>query len=211
MGHSWGTVIGSLFVQRYPDLTQAYIGVAQLVNLNDGAALMATEVRKLALEQNATKDVETLDNLVKTLYHSFSKTEEVVINIYKVAKKYLTCNLDNWIFFKTGILSPYFSLNHLTYYPKMKVLQEDLLEYSAKFDLRELYTEYEIPVIYIMGEYDLHLKYLVEEYYPTIKAPYKNLLCINNAGHIAMMDQPDEFRDVLFKVIQDIDKNIMSV
>lgn len=211
MGHSWGTVIGSLFVQRYPDLTKAYIGLAQVVDLNDGIALMAAEIRKLAFAQNATKDVETIDNLVNSLNRCLSITEKAVMNIYKVAKKYLTYNLDGLIFFKAGILSPYFSLKHLTYFPKMEALQAPLSEYITKHDLREICTEYEVPVIYIMGEYDLHLKYLLEEYYPTIKAPFKNLLYIKNAGHVVMMDQPDEFCNVLSRVLQESNRNIMSI
>lgn len=33
MGHSWGSVLGSLFIKKYPQLVQAYIGVGQVVNM----------------------------------------------------------------------------------------------------------------------------------------------------------------------------------
>ena len=35
VGHSWGSMLGTLVVQRYPELFYAYIGVGQVVNLID--------------------------------------------------------------------------------------------------------------------------------------------------------------------------------
>ena len=34
-GHSWGSVLGVLLVQRYPELFSAYVGISQVTNLTD--------------------------------------------------------------------------------------------------------------------------------------------------------------------------------
>lgn len=204
MGHSWGTIIGSQFVQRYPELTKAYIGISQIVNLNDGAALMAAEIRKKALVQGESKDAEILDRLQKGLHDSLKATEAAVIKMYKVAKKYFSYVEDSLIFIKVGIVSPYFSLRHLTYFLRMEKLQAPLSKYAIKYDLRKLPSNYHVPVIYMVGEYDLHFNYLFEKYYPFIEAPYKKLITIPNAGHNVMMDNPDEFNRAIQQTLQEL-------
>ena len=33
VGHSWGSILGTLVVSRYPELIQAWVGVGQVVNI----------------------------------------------------------------------------------------------------------------------------------------------------------------------------------
>ncbi|MGG4407471.1 alpha/beta hydrolase [Niallia taxi] len=206
MGHSWGTTIGSLFVQRYPELTKAYIGISQIVQLNDGAALMAAEIRKKALVQGANKDAEILERLQKGLHDSLKATEAAVVKMYKIAKNYISYMSDSFAFLKAGAVSPYFSLRHLSYFLRKEKLQAPLSEYAIKHDIREQSSSYSVPVIYIVGQYDLHFKYLFEQYYPLIKAPYKNMISIANAGHNVMMDKPDQFSQALQKGLREMNK-----
>jgi pimeloyl-ACP methyl ester carboxylesterase len=35
VGHSWGSLIGILSIQKYPDLYHAYIGIGQLANMQE--------------------------------------------------------------------------------------------------------------------------------------------------------------------------------
>lgn len=204
MGHSWGTIIGTMFVQRYPELTKAYISISQIVHLNEGAALMAAEIRKKALVQGESKDAEILDRLQKGLHDSLKATEAAVLKMYKVAKKYISYVEDSFIFIKAGIVSPYFSLRHLTYFLKMEKLQAPLSKYAMRYDLRKLPSNYHVPVIYMVGEYDLHFNYLLEKYYPLMEAPYKKLITIPNAGHNVMMDNPDHFNSAFQQSLQEL-------
>jgi pimeloyl-ACP methyl ester carboxylesterase len=33
VGHSWGSVLGLFFIQRYPELVEKYVGCGQVVNM----------------------------------------------------------------------------------------------------------------------------------------------------------------------------------
>ncbi|MBB3108852.1 pimeloyl-ACP methyl ester carboxylesterase [Paenibacillus phyllosphaerae] len=201
MGHSWGTIIGSLFVQRYPALTSGYIGVAQVVQLDEGVERMAAEIRKRAEAQGSTKDAAAVDRLAASLRQSFVKTEKIAADLYRIAKRYYAYKPDPWMFIKTGLRSPYFSLNQLAYFSKREALQAPLAEYVSRFDLRERGVGFEVPVVMMIGEYDLHFRYMLDDYYEMIQAPSKQRHTIDDAGHDTMLEQPEAFSRALKGIV----------
>ena len=61
-GHSWGTVIDSIYAQKYPEDVKCYIGISQITNLYENKL----DIARSALEQkeiNGTKDEEELQEL----------------------------------------------------------------------------------------------------------------------------------------------------
>ncbi len=55
-------------------------------------------------------------------------------------------------------------------------------------------TRFGVPVYLLHGDADQHtLTSLVEEYYPIVEAPAKNLLLLPGGGHCAVLMQPATF------------------
>ena len=71
------------------------------------------------------------------------------------------------------------------------------------FDLREGYTEFKVPIIFIAGDKDWITPYpIVEDYYKQINAPKKDFIFIENAGHSPMMDNPESFCDTVITALE---------
>ena len=65
-GHSWGTVIGSIYVQEHPENVSCYIGISQVTNLYENKLNAA----RTALEKDeikGTEDEQKLTELIKRM------------------------------------------------------------------------------------------------------------------------------------------------
>jgi len=111
----------------------------------------------------------------------------------------------------TGLTSPDMNLQDMKWFFVMSdsrrlfSLEHNIMEYAFfGFNLRELGTEYEVPVYYIagVGDYSLPQKD-VEAFYNEINAPKKNLIWIKNAGHSMFMDQPEAFCDAVKECLRE--------
>lgn len=204
VGHSWGTMLGSQFALAHPELVEAYVGIAQAVDINDGVLHMAKYTRQLAKEQKAEKDMAALERIIKQIQHKNTVAEKETMDICKIAKRYMPINMDTTIFLRSGLFSPYYTLREMTYYAKMDELTKPFLPYLLDYDLRKIGSRYEVPIIFILGEYDWHMNLLAQEYFDTITAPTKKYISIPGAGHVAMMDAPAAFFASLHAALQEI-------
>ena len=54
-------------------------------------------------------------------------------------------------------------------------------------------NEFKIPVIFICGSEDWMTRYTIEDYYDSVKAPYKKLISMQGIGHNTLLVEPQEF------------------
>jgi len=193
MGQSWGSVLGSQFALEYPDLTQAFVGVGQTVNVTGGMLKMAEYVRSLAEAQHNDTDMAAIDEIVTRIKDSAVIPNAEALEIYKIAQSYVTVDMNTTVFMKALLTSPYYSLSELTYYGKQEQLAESLIQYLLTYNLYDYGSNYEVPIIYIIGDQDWHNRIAAEEYFNDVNAPYKQFILIEDAGHVTMLDQPESF------------------
>ena len=62
MGHSWGSTLGTMFVNKYPELVKAYVGIGQNVSINDGEKLIAEETLKVISEKDKDDYLEIVSD-----------------------------------------------------------------------------------------------------------------------------------------------------
>ena len=203
LGHSWGSVLGSLFIKKYPEYVDYYIGVGQVINFKENETVGFKKALERATEANNIKDIKALKAL-EPYPSSKYKAEEMnkMMKLRKIQQKYHLAAGPN---FKLGcaiFTSPYTTFkegmsllsNPVDLYPK-------IFKYLfGEYDLKKRTPIYKVPIIYIMGEDDWQTPYtLAKSYFETIQAPYKEFITIKNAGHIAMIDQPQAFAKALVK------------
>ncbi len=61
MGHSWGTVLGTMAVQTFPEDYGAYIGVAQVVNMADNERIGYEKALEMAKSAGNLIDIRALE------------------------------------------------------------------------------------------------------------------------------------------------------
>jgi len=202
LGHSWGTIIGTLAAQKYPEQFHAYIGAAQMVNIQKSDQYIYDLVLKGAENNNDEKLVKTLKENGRPPYYN-----EKVLSTYRPVmtnyRKYY--RLDN----------PYQEPNPGWYNPlsilwipeynlmdKIRVFRGMVDTFNIMYpqihhiNFVKQATEFKIPVYYMIGEHD-YTAQLIEEYFNKIDAPSKNLYWFENSGHGEIWSEPDKFHQLM--------------
>lgn len=216
LGHSWGTVLGSAYVQKHPEKVKAYLGVGQGVDIFKGYVLAANEAMRLAKEKNNAEDANRLLEIAAQLSspnkENLFRLKEIM-EIQKYTKKYMAYDSKTsalgqmWM----GIASPDFLLDDVKWFltlmklDKYISLESSLIGEFTNFDLNKLNNQYKVPMYYISGEADWQTpRVMVEEYYKKVEAPDKAMIVIKNAGHSPFVDQPEQyqeaFKSLLFRI-----------
>jgi len=60
IGHSWGTMLGLLVVRDHPELFHAYVGMGQLVNLEENETISLEFVRREAEKEGNDEALRVL-------------------------------------------------------------------------------------------------------------------------------------------------------
>jgi len=212
MGHSWGTVLGSMYVQRHPEKAASYIGVGQAVDM-PAADLLAKNTAVLRAE--AKGDLRYIDKVTAQYDIVASAKASDMDNFMKMrslTSKYLVCSgaMPDWKMIWTGIISPDMSFRDLrwqlipmTNIKKYFELQAPLMPILFDFNIYETGSKYEIPVYLISGDGDWITPYpLVRKFAKTLTAPKKEMILLENTGHNPFLDNPKAFCKAVRKVLK---------
>lgn len=208
LGHSWGSVLGSLFSKQYPELVQAYIGVGQVVNMMDNERVgyeKVLEAAKMAGNDNDYRDLLRLKPYPRPAFD-----DGMIRNLMKVRKfqrKYKLSAGPTTELILNALGSPFYTLKDMRYFFISGAFgegQRPIWEYLwESFDLSSMGAAFDIPVFYIHGERDWQTPYpLAQQFFSTIKAPLKLFYSIPEAGHVPMLEQKGKFNEALFDILE---------
>lgn len=203
VGHSWGSVLGTLTAARYPHLFHAYIGVGQMAAMADNEAVSYRFTLETAKERGLAKAVRELERIGPPPYSLRSLGVQrkwlgrfggwshrgsmwrLLLQPMLTATEY---TLGDCIRFMRGAQ---FSLQHL--WPELMTV-----------DLRVQVPRLEMPVYYLVGRYDQNTPWqLAVEYFNQLSAPSKELIWFEHSAHVLMPEEPEKFAEVMRKVLQD--------
>lgn len=209
MGHSWGTVLGTMAVQTFPEDYSAYIGVSQIVNMADNERIGYEKVLELAKAAGNQKDIKALEAVAPYPPSEYDPSYTALMTVRTYQNKYgISVNIDlgNII---SILATPYYSFNELknsSIFSPLKVLsdQGDVARFLMEgADMRDYETDYQIPVYYIMAENDYVSPYpLAKEFFDEIMAPDKQIFSIPESGHLPFIENKAEFDRILLEVIR---------
>lgn len=207
MGHSWGSVLGSLFTMKYPQLVLSYIGVGQVVNMVETERIGYDKVLECARSAGNEKDVECLLALSPYPLQTYDSIMNAkFVKLRKLQAKYKLAAGPSKELVWSAITSPFYSIKDMRYLfiPNlMKVRHGAILdELFRNYDLTTVGKNYEVPMFYVQGEADWQTSYaLAKAYFATIEAPVKRFYSIPDAGHLTMIDQKELFNKALYDII----------
>ena len=201
MGHSWGSVLGVLTVQKAPELFYAYIGMGQVVRQleserlayaymvqefgNAGNRGMVRKLKKFPIDQGAevTNRYLAVRSLGMTklgigiMHHSLSMAEPVMTIL-----RYKGYSWRERLNFAKGSL---FSLNCLW----DSVLQTDFVRQVPRL---------EVPVYVLQGRYDYQVSYvLAKGFVEAVEAPVKGFYTFWDSAHSPCFEEPEKMIGIL--------------
>lgn len=205
LGHSWGSVLGSMFALEHPEHTLCYIGCGQLINTQENERIGYAKLKEAITMSKNKKDYARLQNLGEYPLDYFDK--DVFWKMGRMRSlqgKYdLGLRIDGKmvsLFLKSPIIGWKDILPFLTGMMVSSRVMDELM----RFDLRQMGCTYDVPVYYVLGEKDQQTPVEIGiAYFNEIKAPVKKLYVVKDAGHVSMIDNTAEYRKAICKIVSD--------
>jgi proline iminopeptidase len=191
LGHSWGSTLGSVVVQKSPSDFYAYIGVGQVVSersLNHARYEWLTEKIPSLLSAKDRNDLKRMDPYAPVSIQYVWRYGGVLHNITSEQLGQITSN------------SPYSPEKFTSeLYDKGFALSLRMLETEMNsIDLLKQATEVPIPVYFFLGRYDYVTPTApVLEYFKRLQAPHKEVIWFEQSGHHMDVEEPVKFQQVL--------------
>jgi pimeloyl-ACP methyl ester carboxylesterase len=196
MGHSYGTVLGSVYAKLHPEKVKAYIGIGQLVSLNDADIYSYNDA--LAKAMVAGDDTSEMENAYKEYLNNpgiptLLALRNLTSKYHPVSKEADQIGL--------ALFSPYAGIDDIRWFAKQLgdidefvALNKQLFDYVLSFDAYNEPLEYQMPICFIQGSEDwICPTDKASEYLDALDAPYKELYVIDECGHDVQCADPEHF------------------
>jgi len=200
LGHSWGSVLGTQYILRYPNDVIAYIGYGQVVDMLRGEKLGYDELRKSLEEKGAVKGIKKLDAL-GDYPHGAKNYPKTILRFRKLQIKYgYGVNTKKLMDIVTK--SPLFTVKDGFAMWRGQRLNKRLVANLVKYNTWDI-TDYSVPVYYILGRKDWQTpSVLAAEYFERINTPQKGLYWLEDVGHFPEVDNPEGFCAAVKEIVQ---------
>jgi pimeloyl-ACP methyl ester carboxylesterase len=203
VGSSWGTIIGTLAVQRSPELFSAYVGTGQMVDPFATDKLMYAESIR---DADARGDHGTAGTLRSMGPPPYEDTLDYPIAIASNPK---------WMHFDHGedyhqsaeypaslFVAEYTLIEQLRGMAAIAETYDVLYPQLADTDFRLTVSELGVPVYLVEGRYEAAgRETLADEWYRQLSAPSKEYLVFDNSGHTPPYDEPGRFADLMKDIL----------
>lgn len=200
LGESWGSALGIMAVQRYPELFHAFIGTGQMVAFLENDRICYDFALRLAAERGDTKQVEKLKQQGLPPYYGN--------DVFWKSATYLTETL-NYMNQNPAIANGFNTLQDLAgseygLYDKVNFIRGLLDTFGVVYqqlwdvDFRKQATRLEVPVYFLIGRHDVNAPpKLTEEYFNLLTAPHKELIWFERSGHNPWVNESTKFVDAI--------------
>jgi pimeloyl-ACP methyl ester carboxylesterase len=194
LGHSWGSLVGAIAVQRRPDLFHAYVGLGQLVHRDRQEQISYDWVVEQARREG---NAEALAELA-TIHPPYTSQRE-----FRLQRGWLGhYHGEIWNTKRAREVLPaaifgreYSLATRLRYTWCFRRSLETLLQDRLRVDLLSGIPRLEVPVFLFVGRHDYNTPFaLVEEWASRLQAPRLELVWFEDAGHFLAIEAPEEFQ-----------------
>ncbi|MHC0039591.1 alpha/beta fold hydrolase [Pseudoneobacillus sp. C159] len=204
---SWGSVIGTLAVQRYPERFHAYIGLGQIANMNKSERISYEYVMQKARETQNGKALKELEKLGQppfsgkaldiqrkwlATYGGYVRNHSSQGPLVKMVLKELM-NCTEYTFFDI----------FTKYLPGRKFSNDALWGELLTINFFERVPEWKVPIFFFIGRHDYLTTFEVaEEYFNFVEAPYKEYIWFENSAHMALIEENEKFTNLLIEKVR---------
>lgn len=200
VGNSWGTILGTLAVQRHPELYHAYVGTGQMVSVRETDIMFWEDTLEWAEKTGDSDLAAQLRQMGKPPYQNLLDYEPIIQHEH------------DWNPYPEMGSSEEMPFN--TFVPENSLLDRinamrGLLDtYSVLYpqlqeiDFRQDVPELEVPVYIILGKYETRgRRILAEEWYDLLEAPTKELIVFDHSGHRPNFEEPGLFSRTMERIL----------
>lgn len=192
VGHSFGTYIGMQAAQQAPEKYEAYIGIGQMSNIIESELDGLNFTIDQAELSGNTTDVEYLQGLTEKVQSGEMLTPRHYVRKYGGAARLIDDNAD----MENGLLfgPEYNLLDRIRYNRGVSHVQEILIGQAIKKPLPTVITKLDLPVYFIMGQYDyMTSAKAAKTYFDEIDAIEKGFITYDQSAHYPQFEEKEKF------------------
>jgi len=198
VGHSWGSLLGVLTVQRHPELYHAYVGVGQAVDMREGERISYEWTLAQARKAGDTRSVARLEAIGPPPYLGALRPK--LMTQRRLLSKYGGEVHENPGGGVPTLLRGLLASSEYSWPDRVNVFRGIFANMRlmwpkiASIDLRALVPELEVPVYFLEGRYDYEAPaVLAELYFQKLRAPRKELIWFERSAHFVNTEEADKF------------------
>ena len=204
-GHSWGSLLGILAAQKYPDFLYAYVGSGQEVTPGDGEKISYQYALDKARELNNTQAVKELEKLSSTYDYLDVVNNPGWYDNLMTERKWLvkfngeTHSQGNSFLIVPSLLPSEYTLGDFIRFGQgvqfsLKALWPQIMQVNFMNSADSL----SVPVFFLQGRHDHNTpSSLVEDYFNALDAPYKELIWFEYSAHHPMYEEAQKYEQIL--------------
>ncbi len=201
LGESWGSALGIMLAQRYPEQIHAFMGTGQMVAFLENDLICYEFALNLARERGDEKKVARLETQGPPPYYGDGVAWKQAAYLMDTFN-YMNQNpaiLDNGFNTFADIASEeYGLLDKVNWVRGPLDTLGNVYPQLWDVDFRQQATQLEVPVYFLIGRHDVNAPTsLTEEYYNLLSAPHKELVWFEHSGHNPWTSEADAFVDVV--------------
>ena len=201
LGESWGSALGIMVVQRYPELFQAFIGTGQMVAFLENDRICYDFALRLAQERGDTNQVEKLKQQGPPPYYGKDvlwKSAAYLSETFDYMNKNPAIANAGFNTFQDLAGSEYGLYDKLNFVRGLLDTFGVVYPQLWNVDFRKQATRLEVPVYLLIGRHDVNAPpKLTEEYFNLLTAPHKELIWFEHSGHNPWMNETEKFVDTM--------------
>lgn len=203
LGHSWGSMLGTLYALKHPEHIQAYIGVGQMVDIYDNEVSAYNSLKKAIIRKGKSRDIRKLRRIGPYPTKPFNaEMLKKFIQVSKIKDKYLP-DIKNMDILKLLFESPIFKPSDTIGMLQSAKINNELMAGIGDFSLYDHSLSFEVPFYLITGEQDyITPEPVSSQYLGAITAPTKQSFIIKDAGHMPMLDAPQDFKAAMVTILK---------
>lgn len=206
IGHSWGSVLGSMFALEHPEHTLCYIGCGQVIDLMENERVGYNKLKDAIEKSGNKKDRKKLEKIGEYPVATFdAATYRKMGKVRSLQGKYHLAATFDKNMIRMFRKSPITGIVDILPFITGMIVNMQVMKELMTFDLKSKGVEYQVPVYYVLGENDQQTPIEISiAYFNQIAAPDKKLYLIKNAGHAAMIDNLNDYRAALCEIVDDL-------
>lgn len=213
MGHSWGSLLGVLTVQRQPELFHAYIGIGQVAQQDRSERLAYTYMLNEFGKANNKKMVRKLKKF--PIDNGGTVSMKYIMGVRTKGMNKLGVGITRSMISMLDCAVILFRFKGYTLGEKFKFLQGSVFSLKCLWDcvmqtdLIKQVPHLQVPVYIFQGKYDYQVSYVVaRDFITALNAPIKGFYTFENSAHSPCFEEPEKMCNILR---EDVLKNQISL
>ncbi len=209
VGHSWGTLLGTLLAQKYPGRVAAYIGMGQFVDGPENERLSYQFVWDEATKRGDKKALKALTKIGRPQKGHYKNMDDLMVQ-RNLMTKYGGEDYGESDGIVKAILmpilrSPEYTLRDLMkYYKGAYFSLETMWEEIVDFDFNKDVTTLEVPVYLTEGRHDQNTPTEVaEKWFDALSAPHKEWIWFEESAHSPIKNEPQAWGRAVMRIIRE--------